>query len=470
METGFDQLTGSQLLAVVDRALDALADPRHLLADDRDQLDLLAASLRVAARLNTWQAMTAARLDNNEVAWRVHATSTATWLADTANLTAREAHRLVHAGRGLHRFPILAEASATGAVLPTQTEAITSVLDDLPDDLPDAVVAQAQNTMVGFAASYNSTELRRLARHLLDVVAPETAEALEAGRVERDHRLAERSRHLSFIHDHHGSILIRGSLPVVAAEPLVRIVEAYAAAEKRALDALDPHAEYVTPATRRADGLLAMVHHHGQRALAPSHGGDRPRISVTLSYEALLDAGRDGMPIGRLTTSGEPIPAGQLRQLLCDADVLPAVLGGRSEVLDVGRAQRLVTPPIRAALDLRDQGCIFPGCDKPPTSCQAHHLIPWWAGGRTSLSNLVLACAHHHGIVEPGHDPTADRWRARLGEDGIAEVIPPLRVDPQQRARRHARFREYPEPYAHPQPAPAARPPSGRLYDPCPVA
>ena len=183
METGFDQLTGSQLLAVVDRALDALADPRHLLADDRDQLDLLAASLRVAARLNTWQAMTAARLDNNEVAWRVHATSTATWLADTANLTAREAHRLVHAGRGLHRFPILAEASATGAVLPTQTEAITSVLDDLPDDLPDAVVAQAQNTMVGFAASYNSSELRRLARHLLDVIAPETAEALEAGRV-----------------------------------------------------------------------------------------------------------------------------------------------------------------------------------------------------------------------------------------------------------------------------------------------
>ena len=183
-----------------------------------------------------------------------------------------------------------------------------------------------------------------------------------------------------------------------------------------------------------------MVNHHSQQALAPSHGGDRPRISITLSYQTLLDSARDGLPTGHLTSTGEAVPAGQLRQLLCDADILPAVLGGQSEVLDVGRTQRLVTPPIRAALQLRDQGCIFPGCDKPPTACHAHHLIPWWAGGRTSLSNLVLVCAHHHGIVEPGHDPTADRWRARLSADGIAEVIPPLRVDPQQRARRHARF------------------------------
>ena len=454
METGFDQLTGSQLLAVVDRALDALADPRHLLADDRDQLDLLAASLRVAARLNTWQAMTAARLDNNEVAWRVHATSTATWLADTANLTRTEATALVRHGRDLHQFPLVGESAAAGAVLPPQAHAITAVLTDLPDDLPTTAIEEAQHTMVGFAASYNSTELRRLARHLLDVVAPDTADRLEASRLERDHRLAQRSRHLSFTHDHHGSLLIKGSLPVIEAQTLVRIVEAYAAAEKRALDAIDPQSEYVTPAMRRADALLAMAHHHSQTALAPSHGGDRPRIVITLAYETLAGvAAQAGVLGGQLTATGEPVPAGVLRQLLCDADLLPAVLGGASEVLDVGRTRRLVTPPIRTALALRAQGCIFPGCDKPPQHCHAHHLTPWWAGGRTSLSNLVLACAHHHGIIEPGHDPTADRWHARVGDDGTAEVIPPLRVDPNQRPRRHTRFasaRPRPEPNAHP--------------------
>ena len=134
------------------------------------------------------------------------------------------------------------------------------------------------------------------------------------------------------------------------------------------------------------------------------------------------------------------MPASLLRQWLCDADLMPAVLGGPSEVLDVGRTQRLVTPAIRAALELRDGGCIFPGCDKPPSACQAHHRVPWWAGGETSLSNLVLVCDHHHGIVEPAHDPTADRWRVEFRDDGIPHVLPPKTVDPSQRPRLHARF------------------------------
>jgi len=76
----------------------------------------------------------------------------------------------------------------------------------------------------------------------------------------------------------------------------------------------------------------------------------------------------------------------------------------------------------------------------PPRDCEAHHIIPWRLGGPTALWNLVLLCAHHHGTVEPSHDPQADRWKIRLREDGIAEIIPPLRVDPSQRPRLHARF------------------------------
>ncbi len=460
MEAVVETRSIGQVLADLDPALDALRHPSHRLATDRERLDALQAATRAEARLHAWRAGLAAAIDTDDGAWRAHGTSVTTWLADTANLTRTEAAALVRHGRDLHRFPLVGESAATGAVLPPQAHAITAVLTDLPDDLPTTAIEEAQHTMVGFAATYNSTELRRLARHLLDVVAPDTAEHVEASRIERDHRLAQRSRHLTFTHDHHGSLLIKGSLPVIEAQTLVRIVEAYAAAEKRALDAIDPQSEYVTPAMRRADALLAMAHHHSQTAIAPSHGGDRPRIVVTLSYQSLLDAARatrQGLPArqltGHLTTTGQRVPAGALRQLLCDADLLPAVLGGASEVLDVGRTRRLVTPPIRTALELRDQGCIFPGCDKPPQDCHAHHLTPWWAGGRTSLSNLVLACAHHHGIIEPGHDPTADRWHARVGDDGTAEVIPPLRVDPNQRPRRHTRFasaRPRPEPNAHP--------------------
>lgn len=192
---------------------------------------------------------------------------------------------------------------------------------------------------------------------------------------------------------------------------------------------------------RRADGLLAMVNHHTQQALAPVQGGDRPRISIVMSYDKLAKAAHDhGLPTGVLTGTGESIPASQLRQLLCDADLLPVVLGGPSGILDVGTTQRFVTPTQRMALEIRDGGCAFPGCDKPPQACHAHHITPWWKGGRTDLANLVLVCAHHHGIVEPGHDPTADRWQIRLRSDGTPEVIPPRRVDPHQRPRSHVRY------------------------------
>jgi hypothetical protein len=267
--------------------------------------------------------------------------------------------------------------------------------------------------MVSFAATHNATELRRLSRNLLDLVCPAVAEDREAARLEREHLAALRTRHLRFIHDNRGSVLIHGSLPVTDAEPFMRIIDSYAAAQKRALDAVDPRAEFVTPGMRRADALLAMVNVHSRSAIAPAHGGDRPRIVVTLSYDNLRKAANTGIGTdrttgspdpsrgsdptqppagnlaGHLLGSGEPVPASVLRRWLCDADILPVVLGGDSEILDIGRIQRLVSPAIRTALEVRDGGCLFPGCDQPPQACHAHHIQPWWAGGRTALNNLA---------------------------------------------------------------------------------
>jgi len=436
MAQGLDERTGSDQLTGLRAALDSLCDQPTSLLSGAEQLELLQESLRLEARFQAWQAQLAARIDAAEIAWQEHGTSTATWLADAANLTRREAGRLITAGQGLLRFPLVADAAGIGQVLPTQAEAITAVLDDLPDDFPTDTVREAQVMLVGFAASHNSVELRRLISHLVEILDPATAEAREAARLDREHRLAQRNRHLTFSYDHHGSVLIKGSLPVAEAEPFIQIIDAYAAATKRGLERLDPHTEYVTPAMRRADALLAMVNHHAQESLAPNHGGDRPRIVIAVPYDKVL---ADCWGAGLLST-GDQIDAGTARRLLCDADLMPAILGGPSEVLDVGRAQRLVTPAIRAALELRDGGCVFPGCATPARDCEAHHIIPWRLGGPTALWNLVLLCAHHHGTVEPSHDPDADRWKIRLREDSVPEIIPPLRVDPSQRPRLHARF------------------------------
>ena len=79
-----------------------------------------------------------------------------------------------------------------------------------------------------------------------------------------------------------------------------------------------------------------------------------------------------GIGAGTLTGSGEQLPARTVRQLACDCDVIPYVLGSNAEVLDVGRASRLVTTPIRRALTVRDRGCVFPGCTVPPTRIDPH--------------------------------------------------------------------------------------------------
>ena len=227
-------------------------------------------------------------------------------------------------------------------------------------------------------------------------------------------------------------------MPTLDAEPLVKHNEAYAQDAKRnGLDRLDPLSETVTPGMRRADGLCALAAAHQRGELAPSAGGDRPRVVVTISHDQLA---ADCIAAGVLD-SGRHVTAGQLRQLACDAEILPAVLGGASEILDVGRAQRLVTPPIRAALALRDRGCVFPGCDAPAMVCHAHHVVPWWAGGPTALSNLVALCPHHHNLVEPNpNKPPGSQWEIRIAADGVPEVLPPTRMDQNRRPRRHQRF------------------------------
>jgi 5-methylcytosine-specific restriction endonuclease McrA len=86
--------------------------------------------------------------------------------------------------------------------------------------------------------------------------------------------------------------------------------------------------------------------------------------------------------------------------------------------LSVGHATRTIPAPIRTALVLRDQGCRFPGCDRPPAWTDGHHIIHWSDGGPTELANLVSLCRPHHRRV---HE---ERWRIHIAE-GVAVVEPP---------------------------------------------
>ena len=144
----------------------------------------------------------------------------------------------------------------------------------------------------------------------------------------------------------------------------------------------------------------------------PLHGGDATTVIVTIDLAALrADLGTaELLGASAVPGSDEPtlITAADARRLACTADILPAVLGGRSEVLDLGRVSRLFSAAQRKALLLRDRECRAEGCEIPGTWCEAHHWLPWSRGGRTDLDDGVLLCHHHHHRVhDAGH--TAER-------------------------------------------------------------
>ena len=136
----------------------------------------------------------------------------------------------------------------------------------------------------------------------------------------------------------------------------------------------------------------------------PIHGGDATTVVVTIPLASLkAELGVADLLGGGLVPgddlTGDRITAAQARRLACTAKILPAVLGGTSLPLDLGRAKRLFSPAQRKALLIRDRTCRAEGCDTPGTWCDAHHQDPWSTGGPTDLANAVLLCQHHHHRV-----------------------------------------------------------------------
>lgn len=182
-----------------------------------------------------------------------------------------------------------------------------------------------------------------------------------------------------------------------------------------------------TGGQRRADALVEACERLLRAGALPSSGGERPQLVVTLDHEQLSAA----VGAGSLPDGVELSPAA-VRRLACDAGVVPAVLGSASQPLDVGRSSRTATPAQRRALALRDGGCAFPGCDRPPAWCDAHHIQHWEHLGQTDLANLVLLCGYHHRVLHH------DGWSIRPPADGVRPVfVPPAWVDPRRRGRRN---------------------------------
>jgi hypothetical protein len=128
--------------------------------------------------------------------------------------------------------------------------------------------------------------------------------------------------------------------------------------------------------------------------LLPATGGVGATIVVTVTLDQLTS----GLGTATLDT-GTEISNAQLRRLACEAGIIPAVLDGEGQPLDLGREQRLFSKPQRVAMNLRDQGCRAEGCDRPSAWTVAHHLTEWCRGGHTDIADGAMVCEYHHHLI-----------------------------------------------------------------------
>jgi Domain of unknown function (DUF222)/HNH endonuclease len=180
---------------------------------------------------------------------------------------------------------------------------------------------------------------------------------------------------------------------------------------------------------RQAEALAEVcgwVLDHGGSEVVPECGGQRPHVNVLVRLDDLQNRAR-----AACLDFGGAVSPESLRMLACDAAVVPIVMNGRGQPLDVGRATRTIPDGLRRAVAARDRGCAHPGCGRPASWSEVHHIHEWERGGETKLSNLVMVCKQHHRQIH------FTEWMVRI-RDGLPEFIPPQWLDPRQEPRRRA--------------------------------
>lgn len=290
-------------------------------------------------------------------------------------------------------------AVLAGTVSVDQAAVIMRAVDDLPADLVDASLrAQAETDLVALAEHHDPRELRILGRRILEASAPEIADQALARQVEAEEVHAEATSYFRMNPDGHGSMIGTFKVPLLAGRILEKHLEAIAAPKhQNATAALDPTGAKIPQPWRLGVAFTEYLATRPGTSI-PRTGGIPATLVVTMTLETLLS----GLKAAEILDTGDAVSAGQARKLAEQALIIPAVLGGDSEVLDLGRARRLHTPAQRLAIALRDKTCIVQHCDRGPTHAHFHHLDPWAQGGPTSVERGVMICPPHHTQI---HNP-----------------------------------------------------------------
>jgi hypothetical protein len=394
-------------LAAVRRVADA---PAWALSP-AEQAETLVELTRLQAAVAELRLRVLAVADTADLGSVSGATSTAAWLAHATQQTRKQAHADVRLARALADSLLAPTRAALAAaqVNVDQAWVVVRMVEDLraDDTLTDAQRVHAQQHLIGEAGSHDARALRVLAGKIFEVLAPEEAERREGAKLEDEERKARHSCRFTTRDNHDGTVSGSFKLPTAQAQMLLKAVHAFAAPRRQhhpepgpglvANGLVDPEGRPIPWSVQLGQAFAELVEHLPTTTL-PRAGGLNAAVLVTLTLDRLTS----GLGAAVLDT-GTVISAGQARRLACNAGLVPVVLGGASEPLDVGREQRLHTPAMRKARIAVDPQCTTDGCDRPAAWCEFHHSTPFARGGPTSAANARMLCPRHHHYAHDTH-------------------------------------------------------------------
>jgi hypothetical protein len=396
----------------------ALADV-HTASDD----DLCAAAIaleQARASLDAAEAHVLAELDVRGVCDREFGLVTASWLADRTHASRPHVAARVQVGKKLRTLTEVDAALAAGQITFEHARALADATNPrIADDL-----AACQDQLIDLAGRAPFMNWRRQLSVLVDLLDQD-------GGYDPDRDLARNHLHVHRVTG--DQAMLSGELVGEAALVFTQAVEAEADVLFRQFRS-DHDQDAIATIPRRSTLLaLALVSLCRKAQATDDATSHAPGVDITLALDARHDStstdpGQPGAepatesrtPAPRLTTiDGDPLELAHYAHLFCDANFVALLMSSLGLPLDLGRSVRLATPAQRRALAVRDGGCVFPGCDAPPSWCDAHHVRPYEQLGPTDLPNLALLCRRHHGVTH------RHGWQMRAGPDQTFTWVTP---------------------------------------------
>jgi hypothetical protein len=313
-----------------------------------------------------------------------------TWLRHHTGAAPVAATRVTLRGRKLRALPVLSGAFHDGRVAGGQVDVI---LDALPKRHVD-LFAEHEAELLPAWEQLTVDETARVMRAWLAM-----ADALDPGPAPSE---LDNEVHLST------TIGGRGELHGSLDSDLTAVADA-------AFRVADPKDFELTPPQRRAEAFRTICGFYLDHQTDRRGGRHRPHVNVAMTYEQFV-AGTGGTYLD----TGGPVSPAEAGALCCDAALHRLVVDGRSAILDYGRSVRTAPVDVFTALLARDQGCRWPGCDRPGSHCDAHHVVWFEHEGRTAIDNLALLCRRHHRKLHRGCG-----WEAKLLPDATLEITDP---------------------------------------------